>query len=125
MKTVYDYTDLIKELESDLTQGKLTPTSKIQVLRKKINGYQAIIDYTYEEDGDNANFDPYLEGEITDEKAQEVEDSSNYKPLKGTIETISVEDILKEMKKSNKNYRQDKLNLVLCLRYNLVEEGRK
>lgn len=104
MKTVYDYTDLIKELESDLTQGKLTMTSKIQVLRKRINGYNAIIDYTYEEDGENSNFDPYLEGEITDKKAQEVEDSSDYKPLKGIIETMSVEDILKEMKKSNKYY---------------------
>ena len=106
MKTVYDYTDLIKELESDLTQGKLTMTSKIQVLRKRINGYNAIIDYTYEEDGDNSNFDPYLEGEITDEKAEAVEDNSDYKPLKGIIETMSVEDILKEMKKSNQNYHR-------------------
>ena len=105
MKTVYDYTNLIKDLESALTQGKLTPNSPLQILRKRVNGYNAIIDYTYEEDGENANFDPYLEGEITDEKAEEVEDNSHYKSLPGTLETMKVEQVLKEMKKINKNYR--------------------
>lgn len=104
MKISYDYSDMIKELKDELTDGILSITDNIQVLRAEQvleNGYRPIIDWYY----DDRKIEEDLKSDIFDDE-QEIEEKrkikEQYKKDKPSLSNILVGNCILEMEELNK-----------------------
>lgn len=103
MSISYDYEEMIQELQEELSDGILSLTDNIQILRddKDIGyGYRPIIDWYYD---DNTMTDD-LNADIFDDE-QDIEEKRHIKELYEKVkflEVISVANCLFEMEELDK-----------------------
>lgn len=101
----YDYTELIQEIYSELEYGSLKLTDTIQVLRDKGEyakqiGYSPIKDWYYSHDRQMYDLTLDFLDDVNDIKIKR-ELLANYELYRASLEEISVEEMLNEMKEKS------------------------
>ena len=104
MKISYDYEEMIQELKEDVSDGVLSLTDTIQILRSDkdiYNGYRPIIDWYYNDEriADDLKLDVFDDEQEIEEKRQIKEQYEKDKP---NLLNILVGNCILEMEERNK-----------------------
>lgn len=101
----YDYGELIKEIEEELQYGSLYLNSKVQILRNKEKkfkeiGYLPIVDWFYEHKKQMSALAPDFFDNV-DDRSEKNKLLAHYELYRASLEEITVEAMLNEMKEFN------------------------